>query len=219
MRYRAAGLLLALIAMVLSVGVWAETPTSQPSQAPTELLADGLEHLFQAARDHFAKQNLQAAATDIREAARLLKAEADHATSEEVKQALLTDRQALVKLADAVQQGTITAGADLQRAFAHAHYTLARHFHEQAKAAWLRKETTEAAHALQATVYHLEQGLTWTGEHIAAGTATVLDDARQLSGKLIAGTDYVLDQFGQAYEAVGKEIEKLSTRVEPAKKP
>ena len=40
-----------------------------------------------------------------------------------------------------------------------------------------------------------------------------MHDSRVVSGKLIRGTGYAVDEVGQAFEGLGKQVESLGDRV------
>ncbi len=78
---------------------------------------------FRKARDRFLKNDISAAAAEIRKVARLLKLKAVGAT-EKTKAALIASSHELETLARGIEKGTVTSTQDLRRAFAHAERAL-----------------------------------------------------------------------------------------------
>jgi hypothetical protein len=58
-------------------------------------------------------------------------------------------------------------------------------------------------------VDHVQQGLASAGGTLTAATRAALDEARVLAGKMVAETGFVVDRFGEGYQAVGRAIEGL----------
>ena len=226
MLLRAFGLAIALTVALTHPGVWAGTVESQtPGKSPNSMiqvpgevvivLDQDLNDHLQNAREHFTQKDLTAAA-DLRKAAALLKLEAGSALTPEDKELLQTSAQQLDRLAAEMQQKAAVTDTELNHAIAHAHYGSARHYYRQAMEDWTKKATAQAGHDLRAAVDHVQQGLASAGGTLTAATRAALDEARVLAGKMVAETGFVLDRFGEGYQAVGQAIEGLGTRLEQA---
>jgi len=82
----------------------------------------------------------------------------------------------------------------------------------------VEKDYKRAGHYLAASVRHFEQASAWAGHKIDSTVADVTDDARIFSEKLVKGTDWTSNEVRKAYEALGKEIEKLANTIYPGYK-
>jgi hypothetical protein len=215
---KAWGLALAIVIVMTHPGVWAGTSDPQTPgkssdrtiQVPGEVvivLDEDLDDHLQNAREHFTQKDLTAAAADLRKAAALLKLEAGSALTPEDKELLQTSAQELDRLAAEMQQKAAVTDTELNHAIARAHYGSARHYYRQAMEDWTKKATAQAGHDLRAAVDHVQRGLASAGGTLTAATRAALDEARVLAGKMIAETGFVLDRFGEGYQAVGQAIE------------
>jgi hypothetical protein len=146
----------------------------------------------------------------------LLKLEAGSALTPEDQELLQRSAQELDKLAAELQQKAAVTDTELNHAIARAHYGSARHYYRQAMEDWTKKATARAGHDLQVAVDHVQQGLASAGGTLSAASRTALDEARWLAGKMMAGTGFVLDRFGEGYQAVGQAIEGLGKQIEQA---
>jgi hypothetical protein len=177
-------------------------------------LENDLPRDFHQAREDFLKRDFQAAALRIRKGVTFLKVEAARASGD-TKQALLTLAGELEKLASDVEKDTVRSVKDLDDAFVHTHYALAKHHHEQALAYQAKKDYKKAGYYLAAAVLHFEQASAWAGHKIDAAAADVTDDARIVSNKLIKGADWTSSEVEKAFEALDKEIERLAHTIYP----
>ena len=48
-----------------------------------------------------------------------------------------------------------------------------------------------------------------------AATAEVVKDSRLMSGKLMEGTGFVIDEVGAGIEAIGHQLERVGSRLIP----
>jgi len=117
--------LIAFIIVVLATTFWVVSSQAQ-TQAKVSGEQDKLSQQFHKARENFLKKDFKDAAAEIRKGEAFVKQEAGEAT-DEAKQALSASAQELDKLADEVQKRTVSSVKELERAFARAHYALARH--------------------------------------------------------------------------------------------
>ena len=100
-----------------------EKPAEAPIAPATEV--KGADDHFQKAHNFFLKKDFKAVAAEIRNAAELLKQEAEKATIEG-KKALTASINELEKLAKDVEKGTVTSEKKLKDAFARAEHALAK---------------------------------------------------------------------------------------------
>jgi hypothetical protein len=227
MLLRAFGLAIAFAIVMAHPGVWAGTSNPQTPgkssdrmiQVPEEVvivLDQDLNDHLQKAREHFTQKDLTAAAADLRKAAALLKLEAGSALTPGDRELPQTSAQELDKLAAEMQKEAPISGTELNHAIARAHYGAARHYYRQAMEDWTKKATARAGHDLQAATDHVQQGLASAGGTLTAASRAALDEARWLAGKMVAETGFVLDRFGEGYQAVGQAIEGLGKQLEQA---
>jgi len=181
------------------------------------VLNDAPGEYFHKAKQSFLKKDYKATAEEIRKGAAFLKLQAARATTG--GKALLTaSADELDKLANNVEQGTVTSAKTLDDAFARAHYALAKHHYLKAMEYKAKGAATKFGHALKASAIHLERGFAWSGHEMEAATAATVKDAGLVSGKLIEGGGRVGKEAGEAVDKIGVEIEKLGKKLEPAKK-
>jgi uncharacterized protein YjbJ (UPF0337 family) len=177
---------------------------------------DETEEHFHKARESFLKKDARAAAAEIREAARLLELKAGQAKGK-VKEALAASSHELQKLAQGVENGTVTSTQELRRAFARANRALGERHYQSAAESWSKKEIKKAGHELKAAANHVEMAVEWADHKLDSTTAAVIKDARTVVAKLSEKAGWTKDQVVKGLHGVSNEIEKLGKQVEPAK--
>ena len=170
------------------------------------------EEHFRKARESFVGNNVKAAAAQIRKGAAFLKHEAGNGTGD-VKEALAASRQELERLAQRVENGTITSTQELRRAFARADLVLAKQHFQEAVESWSKKEIHETGHELKAAANDCGLTLAWAGRGLEGAAASTLKDARVVAAKLNADAAWTAGEVGKGLDAMGKEIEKLGTQI------
>jgi hypothetical protein len=98
---------------------------------------------------------------------------------------------------------------DLEVVFAKTHHALAKAVEAQGK-----KKAEKTGRFLKSAAIHLEHGLSWSGHKLEAAAVASIKEIRVLSGKLIEGTGWGPDEIGKAIKWIGKEIEKLGSKIE-----
>jgi hypothetical protein len=63
---------------------------------------------------------------------------------------------------------------------------------------------------MNAAVAHLEHAMAWEGRPPSAGVIQAIDGVLLLSGKLIDGAGWTVEEIAKAIEALGREIEKAA---------
>ncbi|MGE5304309.1 MAG: hypothetical protein ACM3TN_13435 [Alphaproteobacteria bacterium] len=177
---------------------------------------DETEKHFRNARESFLKKDARAAAAEIRKGAVLLELEAGHAKGK-VKEALAASSHELQKLAQGVENGTVTSTQDLRRAFARADRALAEQHYQSAAESWSKKEIKKAGRELKAAANHVELAVAWADHRLDSTTAAVIKDARAVAAKLSEKAGWTKDEVVKGMHGVGNEIEKLGKQIEPAK--
>jgi hypothetical protein len=200
--------------MCFLIITWSFSPglKAQTSQTPS-LKAEEPESSFQKADEFFLKKNLKAAATEIRKGAEFLKKKGKEA-SKDGKKGLTASVRELEKLARDVEKGTVTSGEKLKETFARSYQALANHHYLKASESWAKKKTQETGQALTAAAQYLEQTAKWSGRKLETGSAEVVTYVRMVSGKLIKGTGYGVEEVGQGIKEIGRELSKLGKKTE-----
>jgi hypothetical protein len=103
---------------------------------------------------------------------------------------------------------------DLEVVFAKTHHALAKHHYLKAVEAQGKKKAEKTGRFLKSAAIHLEHGLSWSGHKLEAAAVASIKEIRVLSGKLIEGTGWGPDEIGKAITWIGKEIEKLVSKIE-----
>jgi hypothetical protein len=141
---------------------------------------------FHQAHENFLKRDYKAAAANMRKAMGFMKLEAARATGDANK-TLTASIHELEKLADDVENGTVSSARKLSQAFSRAHEALAIHHHALASQAWAKKEGTKVGHALKASAMHFESAAAWAGYKLEAGAEASLQLARSVGQKITEG--------------------------------
>jgi hypothetical protein len=222
-RFRTGTLLLLLLAAPWGGRSGAEVKAAPSAQEGWVFIDEGLSsalvdepaHHFHGAREALAKGDPETAALEIRKAAAYIRIEASRAVPG-AKPALDAAVAELEGLAKTLGRGQAVPAFALDEAFARAHQSLAQHHY--LKAAQFRSEgrTEKVWHDLQAATVHLEGGLEWAGQEIAAGARRAAEEARQLGERARGGARWTEDEVGRAVEALGLEIEKLGKQIRQA---
>lgn len=164
-------------------------------------------HFTEADRD-LASRDFQAAAQEIRKGAAYLRMEA--ASAEGIpKEALLRSTLELRRLAQDLDHGGNIDKTTLHQAFARASHARALQHHALAASSWAKEENARTGDALSATVSDVRDGIRWSGHEIAKGTSATLEEIRVLSGEMVEGGGWAVDEVGQGIEKAGSEIENL----------
>jgi len=170
---------------------------------------------FRRAHDDFLKKDYKAAATEIRKAVAYVKLEGGRAAMDSQK-ALNASAQELETLANGVEKGTVKDVKKLDDAFARADQALAKSHYVKASESWGKKLYDKTGYELKAATYNLEKAASWAGGEASSVTSTAVKDGRAVTGKLISGTGWAVDEVGKAIDSVGQGIEQLGKKVAPS---
>jgi hypothetical protein len=179
------------------------------------------DRYFLKAFEHFKQGRNLDSARDVQRAATLLKLEAASADRES-RAPLQAAIYNLEMLANEVAAGRTKDETTLSRAFALAHYRMAK-FHERQAASKLEENNLfEAGQDLEAASHHLDHGFAWAGAPEAEGIAAAAQRLSATAGQMIAGASTVtvesarqalvgLEQAMRAFgEAIRAEEQKQS---------
>jgi hypothetical protein len=204
-----------IVCLFFFIITWAFSPGAKAQNSPTpSVKAEEPESSFQKAEEFFLKKDLKAAAVEIRRGAGFLKQKAQEA-AKGGKEDLTASVRELEKLAQDVEQGTVTSGEKLKETFARSYQALAHNQYLQASESWAKKKTQETGQALTAAAQYLEQTARWSGRKLESGTAEVVNYVRLVGGKLIKGADYGVEEVSKGIKEIGRELSKLGKKTEP----
>jgi serine protease Do len=198
-------MLLLLIAMVWATASHAQTQAKAPGQ-------QGLDQLFQKARESFLKKDFKDAASEIRKAETFVNQETQQAAGE-AKQNLKASAQELDKLAEELRKKTIRSVKELDSVFARTHHALAKYYQQKASESWAKRAISEAAQYLQLAALHLESALAWAGHRIEAEGVAAVGEAKRIGDKMEKGTAWTASEVRKDIDAIGKEIEDASAKI------
>jgi hypothetical protein len=175
-------------------------------------LIDQPERHFQMASRDFARGDRTRAAAEIRVGAALLKLEAGrHDATNKI--GLEDAATHLDDLAAGVAERTVKSPKELNDAFARADLALARHYNEMAKASTAQNEHGKTGYWLEGAADSVEDAAEWSGQKLAAGGRSTVNNARSLGAKLEGGAKWTADEVGKGVSDLGSEIESLGGRV------
>ena len=177
-------------------------------------LADEPGRHFGRARDAFLIMDARVAAAEIRKAAVHLRIAAGHA-KERTKGALVQSEHELEQMARRIEAGTYRSVEEFDFATARALHALADDQYVKAAEAWRKREVRRSGQYLRAATDNLERAASRTESGMKQATGVVVKDSRLISGKLIEGTGFVIDEVGVGFEAVGRQIERVGKIVTP----
>lgn len=179
-------------------------------------LADEPDRHLGRAREAFLMTDARDAALELRKAAVHLRMAGSHA-AERSKAGLIRSEHELEHLARRVEAGTVKSVEELDLASARALHALSDYQYVKAAEAWRKHEAHVAGEYLRASANNLDRAAARTGDTLKKATQVVVKDSRVISGKLIEGTGFVIDEVGAGFEAVGEQIQRVGERVVPAR--
>lgn len=177
-------------------------------------LADDPHHYFERAREFFGKADLKASASEVRKAAVHLRVAAAHAAGR-TRAELTQSEHDLEHLARRIETGTVKTVAELDVVTSRALHSLADYQYVRAAEAWRHREERAAGQYLRSASNNLEYATARTGDVLRDTTSNVTRGTRLLSGRLIEGTGFVVDEVGAGFEAYGQQIERVGKFVAP----
>lgn len=224
MRYKTLWLILTcFISVILISKAWAGPDQPDPSsdiiyfEDYVQAIEDEPETRFHRAREYFFKDDMEAAAKEIRKAAVFLRLESGWATKEG-KGGLIASALELDKLADKVQKGEVASVKELDDAFSRAHYALARHYYLKAADSGVKQAYKKLGRELKAAVKHLKHALLWSGDKIESAFKEMMKEVHMLEEKWIGDEKRDQEEAGKAIDSVGQEIERSGRKIKPKKK-
>lgn len=177
------------------------------------LLADEPSRHVARARDAYLIMDTKNAAAELRKVAVHVRIAADHA-ADRSKRALLQSEHGLEQGARHIETGTLRSIEDLDMVTSQALHALADDQYGKATQAWRKRELRQAGQYLRASATNLECAAMRFDAGLRQATATIVEDSRSISEKLVEGTGVMMDDLGIGFESLGKAIERLGTQLE-----
>jgi len=181
-------------------------------------LVDEPDRHIGRAREAYLMMDARTAAAELRKAAVHVRVAAGHA-AERGKNTLLRSEHELEHTARRIEEGAVKSVEELDFASARALHALSDYQYAKAAEAWRKREARQAGQYLRAAANNLERAAARTDATMRAATTEVAKDSRLISGRLIEGTGFVIDEVGAGIEAVGHQLERVGTLVLPRTPP
>lgn len=181
---------------------------------------DPSPHFF-AARDAFNKRDNDTCARELRLAGDIMKSNAADAKMWNAHQ-LRAAGGDLDTLAERVQRGHVTSVDDLNdrigqsyKALSNFHYQMAKESYERNRKAGTATGTRdpETGRYLNAAANDLDSWAKFSGRKVESVTRTVIDDTKNLAGKMISGTGYATERTGESINHFGEAVKDFGRRV------
>ncbi len=177
-------------------------------------LADEPDLHMQRAREAYVMMDARTAAAEIRKAAVYLRISAGHA-ADRTKEALVRSEHEMEHLARQLESGAVRSVEEIDHASSRALHSLSDYQYVKAADAWRRRETRQSGQYLRAAADNLERSAVRTTATLRAATAEVTKDTRMISGRLVEGTGFVIDEVGNGLESFGHQIERVGKGLAP----
>ncbi len=132
------------------------------------------------------------------------------------KSGILAAADKLEKVAKRVEKGEVKEEKELKDAFAESFYSLSQDYYVKARQAFEKQVYDQAGYLLKGTTTQLELGLSWAGEKLDSHTKEVLENARNIGGKLEKGKGWTKEQVEKALADLEQQINKLGEKVKAA---
>jgi hypothetical protein len=173
-------------------------------------LVDMPAYHIEKAREYFLKNGDQeAAANEIRISAVFVRLEAERATTDANKEALLAVAEQLDNMASEIEKGSISSPGEFDYNVLVAGEELANHHNAMAVALFANNETTKAGYELKAATDYTQHSYKWSGKKMEKETNGILGNGQILAGKMINGTNVAPEEANRSIKGVNNEITKL----------
>lgn len=167
------------------------------------------------AREAFLMTDARTAAAELRKAAVHMRMAASDAV-DGTRRALTHSEHQLEKTAERVEDGTLKTIEDFDFATARAMHAMSEYQYFKAEQAWQKRKVRQAGYYLKAAADNIERASARTEARMKAATSEIARDSRVISGSLIEGTGYVIDDVGAGFERIGHQIERVGAKVVPS---
>ncbi|MDB5389569.1 MAG: putative periplasmic protein [Planctomycetaceae bacterium] len=178
----------------------------------SQLMDEAGRHLDRA-RESFLHGHTRTTALELRKAAIMMRIDAAHG-QDRVDLALIKSAHELEVMALQLHNPQNTDSIDdLDEVSSKALAALADHEHLKADLAWKHHHFHRAGRYLRSSADNLERATFRARVALSTSTTDVVRDARVLSGRLIEGTGYAIDEVGLGIDALGKQIKHFGHAV------
>lgn len=164
---------------------------------------------FYDARQALVLGDYRQAAQEIRSAESLMRIVASQ-TGAETQPRIKQAADDLSQLADTIDKGSLKTVHPFDAIFAEAHEALAWNDYVSAKNEWTQDDPYGTGLHLDAALDNLQSAVAWSGYDWTASESTELDNAKILSGQMIAGTKYNRDAVIKALNFVENKIDEIT---------
>lgn len=214
--------LFAALVFDVLLGAWGSAAPNDPPPRSDSLIREELPETelgnfgssLQAARGAFLEVDLTRAGEQIRQASKWLRDAAEN-VADDTRTSLRAAAHNLDHLAKRVEQRSVDSVHELDHAFAGASQAMAQHHLDVAQKSWQKREHKQAGWRLRAAANDVELAARWSGQQVSAAAQEAVRDSRLVSGKLVEGTGYAVDEVGRAFERLGKQVEAVGENLEP----
>ncbi len=103
---------------------------------------------------------------------------------------------------------------EVDRLSARALHRLAQHHYLNAQRSWLARNSQRTGRQMRAAVDNLERAAVLSRQNMKTATQDALKETRIVSGKLIKGAGYDVDEVGRGFESLGKQVEAIGSGIE-----
>lgn len=178
----------------------------------SQLMDEAGQHLDRA-REAFLHGHTRTTALELRKAALMMKIDAAHG-QDRADLALMKSAHELEHLAQRLLSSQSTDSIDdVDAVSSRALAALADHEQVKADQAWRQHHTRRSGRYLRSAADNLERAAFRARAALSTATSETIRNARVLSGKLVEGTGYAIDEVGSGIDAMGHQIERFGQAI------
>jgi len=178
----------------------------------SQLMDETGRHLDRA-RDSYLHGHLRTAAQELHKASIMMRIDAAHG-EDRADIAMIKAAHELERLAHRLQSPqSMDTIDDIDVASAKALTALADHEHIKAEMAWKQGHGRRSGRYLRSAADNLERAAFRARVAVSVATSDAVRDARILSGRLVDGVGYAMDEVGSGIHAFGHQIRHFTSEV------
>ena len=178
----------------------------------SELMDEAGRHLDRA-RDSFLQGHTRMAATELRKAAIMMRIDAAHG-EDAVDRQMIKSAGEIEHIVSGLRNGQSTDTIeDIDAVSSRAFAVLARHEQAKAAMAWSQHHSHRSGRYLLAAADNLERSAARARIELSTSTRQAIRNARNLSGRLVEGTGFAIEELGKGIDVLGHQIEKLEQSI------
>jgi serine protease Do len=212
--------LLVIIAVAVAWAAFGQTQ-KEADDADAQLLVgksapDALDEYFQKAREDFLNNDLNGAATEIRNSTAYLKSAAYGFTGE-AKASLLSMSSSNEKLASEIENGKMDSEKGLSVEFARVHQVLSKALYDRAVESMGKRDMSAAGKDLRDAAIALGDAVVWAGHDLEEKLNTAINEAKAVGEGLMGGASGGSSEVKSGIENLGKQIDSSGRKLEKTK--